>query len=85
MSLNLPEIEGIHILIETYQTMVLTTNDCERSFSHYNNVHNDSRASLNVTTVDLLLNIHLNGPQLDQFDFKTPIEIWKNRKKRTFI
>jgi len=36
LSLNLQEIQGIHLLIEIYQTLMMTTNDCERTVNHSN-------------------------------------------------
>ena len=69
LALSLEEIKGIHILLETYQTLVLTTNDCERTFSIYNNIHIDSRSSLDVETVNHLINIHMNGPKTNLFHF----------------
>ena len=85
LALELDEIKGIHLLIETYQTLVLTTNDYERTFSSYNNVHTDSQPNLKVQTVDDFINIHMNGPELAFIDFTVPIEVWREKRKRRFV
>jgi len=83
--LGLNEIKGIHLVLEIYQTLILTTNECERAFSCYKNIHTEIRSSLNIATIDDVMNVHVNGPDLAIFNFNASIENWKNRRARTYI
>ena len=76
LTLNLFEIWGLHFLL-VFLIVVITTNECERTFSHFNNIFTDDRSNLKVSTVDLLLNVHVNGSDLKHFDSTTPIQDWK--------
>ena len=65
--------------------MPLSSVECERCFSELNNIKTPNRNKLKEATIDCLMRIKRNGPVIENFDFKTVFELWKNYKKRYFI
>lgn len=85
LALELDELEDIHILIETYLSIPLTTVECERTFSRLNLIKTDLRQSLAAENVSALMQIALNGPELETYDFSRCIQDWTSLKKRYFV
>ena len=60
-------------------------NDCERTFSNYNNFHIDSQPNLKLQKIENVLNVRIDGPKLIFFYPTVSIETWKEQRKRNFI
>lgn len=58
------------------RVLPLSTAECERGFSQLNLVKTDSRNRLLVTTIDDLLMVKTNGPNLEVFDAANAIDLW---------
>jgi len=84
-ALESSEFKDLLILLETYLTVPLSTVECERVFSKMNLTKNDHRSALNTQTLDALLEIGLNGPNIGEFNFSQCIFDWKDEKRRYFI
>jgi len=83
--LNLEEILPLKSLVEIYLSRTFSSNECERTFSRYNLIKTEVRSSLSTETMEQLLLIGLNGPQIDKFTFYEAIETWKSMKNRYFV
>ena len=58
---------------------------CERGFSAANRIKTKLRNRLQVTSVDMLLRIAIEGPPIDRFNFSHALEIYKStRQHRIF-
>ena len=79
--LSSDEFTDIHIIIETSLTILLSTVECERIFSQAGLIKTDIRNSMSVETLDELLLIKMNGPRLEDYDFRNTIEDWKAGKQ----
>ena len=60
----------------------VSTTDCERCFSTMKRVKTDLRNRMSTTTLDKLLRIRIEGPDLPQFNFKEAVKRWKDVKNR---
>jgi len=85
LALKIQDIFPIKMIIEIILATSFSSNECERTFSHYRLVKTDLRCRLTVETIDCLLNIALNSPNQEHLDFYTCIQYWKNLKNRYFI
>jgi hypothetical protein len=73
------------LLIQIYYSITLTTVEVERGFSKMNSIKTRHRNSLSASTVDALLNIRLNGVEIQNFDFQQAYENWLSRRPRKII
>ena len=62
----------------------LSTADCERAFSAIKRVKTALRNRLKTATLDCLLRITVEGPELEDFDFKTAVNMWGAKKTEKF-
>ena len=85
LALKLPGISAIKMFIEIFLSFSFSSNECERTFSRYSLIKSDLRCALKIDSMDHLLNIGLNGPSFEDFNFLEPIEVWKKLKIRYFI
>ena len=60
----------------------VSTADCERGFSTMNRIKTDPRNRLKTETVDKLIRLSSEGPELDQFNFETAAMLWASRSNR---
>ena len=60
----------------------VSTADCERGFSTINRIKTDSRNRLKTETLDKLIRLSVEGPELDQFDFEQAASLWASKSKR---
>ena len=67
----------VHALV-----LPMSTTYCERCFSAMNRTKTDFRNRMHTKTLDSLLEIHIEGPPLPQFNFREAAERWANAKKR---
>ena len=67
----------VHALV-----LPVSTTDCERCFSVMNRVKTDLRNHMHTKTLDRLLRIHIEGPDLLEFDFKEAVKRWSKAKNR---
>ncbi|KAH7331895.1 hypothetical protein KP509_20G056100 [Ceratopteris richardii] len=58
---------------------------CERGFSKQNLIKTSMRQSLKVKTLDMLMRISLNGPNLSEMDWVEIHKIWELQKCRKFV
>ena len=63
-------------------TLPVTSVDCERGISGYNEVKTDARSSLSVMNVQTQLQLFLESPDIELFNFSRAFEIWNSRKER---
>ena len=56
------------------------TADCERCFSTMKRIKTDLRNRMNTATLDKLLHIRIEGPDLIHFNFREAVRRWKNRR-----
>ena len=64
-------------------TIPFSTADCERAFSTMKRVKTPLRNRLKTTTLDWLLRISIEGPDLNDFDFELAVNKWcaiRNRR-----
>lgn len=60
----------------------VTSVECERSFSTQNRLKNKFRSSLKGEKLDILLNISMSGPALEDYDPKPACRVWLAKKRR---
>jgi hypothetical protein len=69
-------------LYDAYHSLILSTVECERSFSRMNFIKNKHRTNLSNETLDnLLLLSTYQGPVRD-FDFSKAYQIWNSQRTR---
>ena len=59
-----------------------STADCERAFSTMKQVKTKLRNRLKTTTLDCLLRISIEGPELKDFDFELAVDKWSTIRNR---
>lgn len=60
----------------------VSTADCERGFSTMNRIKTDPRNRLKTDTLDKLIRLSSEGPELDQFNFERAATLWASRSNR---
>lgn len=55
---------------------------CERGFSTQNRIKSDVRASLHTDTVEDLIRISVEGPELMDYDARQDVKLWFSQGKR---
>ena len=66
-------------------TIPTSTVDCERGFSKQNIIKDIRKSKLGLDTLDALMRISLNGPELSNVDWNEVYEIWTDTKTRRVI
>ena len=54
----------------------VSTAECERAFSSMNRIKTDLRNRLKTSTLDCLMRISIEGPQIGDFNFERAADIW---------
>ena len=67
----------VHALV-----LPVSTTDCERCFSVMNRVKTDLRNRMHTKTLDRLLRIRIEGPDLTEFNFNEAVKRWSKAKNR---
>lgn len=62
-----------------------STVDCERGFSKQNIIKDIRKLRLGLDTLDALMRISLNGPELSNVDWHAVYEIWIDTKSRRIL
>lgn len=62
--------------------IVVTSVECERSFSTQNKIKNKFRSSLKTENLNYLINIHMSSEELETYDPEKAVKLWKIKKKR---
>ena len=62
-----------------------STADCERAFSTMKRVKTPLRNRLKTTTLDCLLRISIEGPDLNDFDFELAVNKWSTIRNRRIL
>ena len=60
----------------------VTSVNCERGISTYNNIKTDERNSMKVSTANMLMCLNLEGPPISTFNFDEAFEKWATTKGR---
>ena len=60
--------------------LLVTTTDCECCFSAVNHIKTELRNRMNTNALYKLLRIHMEGPDMSQFDFKEAVKRWQKSK-----
>ena len=63
-------------------TIPFSTADCEPAFSTMNRIKTKLRNRLKTTTLDCLLRISIEGPELKDFDFQLALKKWSTIRNR---
>ena len=63
-------------------TIPVSTADCERGFSAVKQIKTDLRNRQKTETLDSLLRISVEGPDLDSFDFNKAATLWASQRNR---
>ena len=63
-------------------TVTPTSVNCERAISAYNSIKTTSRASLNVASVESLLNLNIEAPSVKEFPYSKAWDVWQKAKER---
>ena len=72
-------------LIQTLNTIPISSSECERGFSQMNLIATTTRASLKTKTISALLFIKIVGPPLILFDPSKYVELWLLRGRHSAI
>ncbi|KAL4501651.1 hypothetical protein ABPG72_018702 [Tetrahymena utriculariae] len=81
-------LKDISIFYQLFQLIPISSVECERIFSHVTNILSKKRNQLDTQTINDLLFISRNGPEIEniqKFDINKAIEYWKNDKLRRFV
>ena len=70
------------ILCKIALCIMVTSVECERSFSTQNRLKSRYRCSLKAENLDVLMNISMNGPEVSEYDVKPAANLWLKSKKR---
>lgn len=62
-----------------------STADCERAFSTMKRVKTPLRNRLKTSTLDCLLRISIEGPDLNDFDFEQAVNKWSSIRNRRIL
>eukprot|EP00733_Pompholyxophrys_punicea_P001585 Pompholyxophrys_punicea_v1_NODE_844_length_1222_cov_6.458440.p1 type:complete len:110 gc:universal NODE_844_length_1222_cov_6.458440:781-452(-) len=65
-----------------YVVLTLQSADCERGFSAMKRIKTATRNRLSNTTLEQLMYISINGPDLKNFDFQKAVATWYSRGVR---
>jgi len=75
--LSQDEIRDIHLLVETYLSLPLSTVNCKRVFSRANLIKTDTKSCLSTDVLNHLLQKAIIGPEIEEYDFGSCIADWK--------
>ena len=67
------------------QVLPVTTVDCERAFSAMKRIKSQLRSTMKTKTLNHLLLISIEGPELDKFDFNRALQTWGKQKNRRIL
>ena len=78
------ELDLSHVLmgVEICLTMAVSSSCCERGFCCMGRLKSEYRNSLDVETVDMLMNICLNGPSPEDFTAERAVLHWNQTSQR---
>ncbi|KAG1666499.1 hypothetical protein GQR58_018861 [Nymphon striatum] len=63
----------------------VSTVECERGLSKQNLIKTCLRNSMSVSALDDLMRISIDGPSLENFDFKAAFKVWAGLKTRRIL
>jgi hypothetical protein len=66
-------------------TIPASTVDCERGFSKQNIIKDIRKSRLGLDTLDALMRISLNGPELSNVDWNVVYGLWRDTKSRRLL
>jgi hypothetical protein len=66
-------------------TIPASTVDCERGFSKQNIIKDIQKSRLGLDTLDALMRISLNGPELYNVDWNVVYGLWRYTKSRRLL
>ncbi|XP_078614277.1 uncharacterized protein C17orf113-like [Branchiostoma floridae x Branchiostoma japonicum] len=76
---------NILMLATIARLLPMHTADCERGFSVQNRLKTRLRNALSVNRLDILLNIVINAPERQEFDFHRAYRVWAAVKNRRIV
>ena len=83
LSLSLiTQCSNILCLIDLVLTIPASTAECERGFSVMGQIKSDWRSSLSPETVDDLMKVLMQSPNIDSFDPSEAIQLWLSSSAR---
>ncbi|XP_053372515.1 zinc finger protein 862-like [Mercenaria mercenaria] len=76
------DLPNMILLLKCCAVIPMTSVQCERGFSTQNRIKSKARTSMKSKTLDDLMRISEDGPELEKFDFKRALKKWKSAKVR---
>ncbi|KAK0135416.1 Zinc finger protein 862 [Merluccius polli] len=70
-------------LVKIMLVLPISSAVCERGFASVNRIKSDVRASLHTDTVEDLIRISVEGPQLEDYDARQDVKQWFSQGKRS--
>ncbi|XP_030219014.1 zinc finger protein 862 [Gadus morhua] len=70
-------------LVKIMLVLPISSAVCERGFSSVNRIKSDVRSSLHTETVEDLIRISVEGPQLEDYDARQDVKQWFSQGKRS--
>jgi len=85
MEVELSAYPNFVALVKLYLCITISSVDCERGFSTYNNIKTTIRNHLNVATVNTLMQMSVDTPSItnmDEFNFDKAFQYYCGMKAR---
>ena len=76
-------LQNILHLVKIMLVLPISSAVCERGFSSVNRIKSDVRSSLHTETVEDLIRISVEGPQLEDYDARQDVKQWFSQGKRS--
>ena len=76
-------LQNILRLVQIMLVLPISSAVCERGFSSVNRIKSDVRSSLHTETVEDLIRISVEGPQLEDYDARQDVKQWFSQGKRS--
>ncbi|XP_053377704.1 zinc finger protein 862-like [Mercenaria mercenaria] len=75
-------LPNVLMILKCCVVLPMSSVQCERGFSTQNRIKSKLRTSMNNKTLDNLMRISEEGPDIIKFDFSRALKKWKSEKKR---
>ncbi|XP_069110057.1 uncharacterized protein [Argopecten irradians] len=74
--------QNVLMLVKIMLCLPVSSAQCERTFSTMNRIKTDVRSSLNITTLEDLIRISGEGPDILDFDPKSAVQKWLSTSRK---
>ena len=73
---------NLAILASICLVLLVSTVDCERGFSTMKRIKTRLRSVMKTQTLDCLMRISIEGPELESYDFQKAVSTWGKKTNR---